>query len=288
MVDVLASWVGLVLLLWAIITLYVAFRTGWLSSSKEAHYFPFTARQFFVVGLSLASAGAVYFMSFVLAATIINALQQVPVGASLGGLSSHEWLALEQILGLLFALGGISLIVSLVPEDLLPVAIGKSGGWKKWLRGLLTGCAFFPVVTLSAVLVNVIVANSYPELQAPQVALAFLSTLETTRLFFWLMIIFIVFVVPYVEEMLFRGFLQGFLGGIVHPVLATLGTATAFSLFHYSPSQKASNFVIMAGLFIFSLLSSRLRAKEDSVTASVGMHAGFNATALLFFFLVAR
>jgi membrane protease YdiL (CAAX protease family) len=212
----------------------------------------------------------------------------VPVGGLLGNLSNNEWLALLQDFGLLFSLAGISLVVSLVPEDLLPVALGKAGGWKKWIKGFITGAVFFPVVTLVAAIVDMVIACSHPELRAPQAALVFLSQLDPSRLLFWVTIFFVVFVVSYVEEVLFRGFLQGFLGGLVHPVLAVLATAVAFSLLHYSVSQKASNCEIMAGLFVFSLLSSRMRAKEDSVTASIGMHAGFNAVALLFFFFLAR
>lgn len=90
--------------------------------------------------------------------------------------------------------------------------------------------------------------------------------------------------VPYVEEILFRGFLQGFLGGVFHPSLAILGTSFIFSLFHYSSLQKSSNFEIMFGLFVFSLFISRLRVKENSVISCIGMHAAFNAVSLVLSF----
>ena len=93
-----------------------------------------------------------------------------------------------------------------------------------------------------------------------------------------------VFLAPYVEEMLFRGFLQGFLNGLVHPALSVLVTAAAFALFHYSSLQKGSNLEIMAGLFLFAVISSNLRAREDSIITSVGYHAAFNATSLALLF----
>jgi hypothetical protein len=99
-----------------------------------------------------------------------------------------------------------------------------------------------------------------------------------------MLILSIVCIVPYVEEMLFRGFLQGFLNGICHPTLSILLTSAAFALFHYSPLQKSSNFEIMIGLFVFSILASKIRIKEDSIYASIGMHSAFNATSLCLFF----
>lgn len=190
---------------------------------------------------------------------------------------------LEQILGVIIGSFSVCFITSLLPQDLVPLIKGKSGGWKKWAKGFLFGIAFTPVILLSTWIVGIIVSLISPEVRPPQVALELLAQIPRAGIVFWLLLFTVVSLVPYIEETLFRGMLQGFLNGICHPTLSILLTSSAFSLFHYSPLQKSSNFEIIAGLFVFSILASKIRLKEDSLAASIGMHAAFNAASLCLF-----
>ena len=245
--------------------------------------FPFSARQFFVMLFFLLVAFASYIASFALARSLVAAFQQLNVSASLGSVTLFEWVAIEQLIGLVLGTIAIFLITSLLPADLAAHVSGKSGGWKKWIKGTAFGFLFVPVILLTTWVIGVIVSIVSPETRAPQIALEVLAHIRESHFLFWLMVVAIVSIVPYVEEMLFRGFLQGFLNGLVHPALSVLLTSAAFALFHYSPLQKSSNFEIMTGLFVFSMLASRMRVQEDSIDASVGMHAAFNATSLCLF-----
>lgn len=158
--------------------------------------------------------------------------------------------------------------------------MGKQNGWKQLGRGALYGLFFYPLISSITWIVSCAVSWITQEPPTPQAVLTFLTHFDHSSMLFWLLCFSIVVFVPYVEEVLFRGFLQGFLGGVFHPLLAILGTSIIFSFFHYSPLQKSSNFEIMFGLFVFSLFVSRLRVREDSVISCVGMHAAFNAISL--------
>jgi len=248
--------------------------------------FPFSARQFFVVGASLVFAIGIYLVAFKFARGLTIALQQTPLSVSFETYTVSDWTILEHVCGLIFSGIGLSLLVSLLPIDLLPIVMGKNTGWKKWCNGALVGFLVFPIVMVATNVVAMIVAKIAPHARADQEALSLLTHVDRYSLLVYLLSGTIVFIVPFVEEFLFRGFLQGFLGGIVHPMLTIVLTSVAFAMFHYSPLQRASNIEIVLGLFVYSLFASSLRAKESSVMAAVGMHTAFNALALVSFFIL--
>jgi membrane protease YdiL (CAAX protease family) len=282
--EIPALWWWGVAVVWTVAAFFLAFKGGWLSLPDRSEAFPFSARQFFLMVIALFFAFALYIASFVASRSLVLAFQKIPISMSIGGLAKSEWLAIEQIIGLVLGTIAVSFITAFLPADLLPIVTGKSEGVKKWFKGTVLGFLFVPVILLATGVIGLIVSIVSPETRAPQVALEVLTNLRGTSVVFWLLLVSIVCIVPCVEEMLFRGFLQGFLNGLVHPTLSLLLTAAAFSFFHYSPLQKSSNFEIMIGLFVFSILSSKIRVKEDSINASIGMHAAFNATSLCLFF----
>jgi len=223
--------------------------------------------------------------SFLISHNIVDALKQLPISASCLVLSSEQWFGLEQCLGLILATLGLSFFTSLIPDDLVSLIIGSSGNWKKLLRGVAAGVIIYPIVIGSSWIVGCLTDVFTPEPKAPQIAVEILKSLSSSRCWLVLAIIAITTIVPFVEEMLFRGYLQGFLYGIVHPTLATICTACAFAAIHYAPIQKGANYEILAGLFVFSIFSSRIRIKEESIYSSIGLHASFNATSIALYFV---
>jgi len=272
---------GLVLVVWSAASIFVAQKRKWFSSRITVDEFPFTARQFFVVGASFIFSIVIYLVAFKLARGLTVALQQTPLGTSFETYSGYDWSVLEQVCGLILSAIGLSLLVSLLPLDLLPIVMGKNRGWQKWCSGAIAGIFVFPVVMLITNIIAMISAKVAPHVHVDQDALSLLLHVHRDSLLLYLLIGTIIFIVPLVEEFLFRGFLQGFFGGIVHPVLTILITSAAFAVFHYSPLQRGSNVEIISGLFVYSILASSFRAKESSVMAAVGMHSAFNALALL-------
>jgi membrane protease YdiL (CAAX protease family) len=279
-----AAWFLGVAIGWTAIAFYLCYKGNWFDVPDRHGSFPFTARQFFLIGLSLVCAYGLYLASFLLARNIVEALKQLPVSASCAALSGEQWFGLEQFIGLLLATLGLSFFTSLIPDDLEALVIGSSGNWRKLARGVAAGVIIYPIVIASSWIVGCLVDVFTQEPKAPQIAIEILKSLSASRGWLVLTVITMITVVPFVEEMLFRGYLQGFLQGILHPVLATICTACAFAALHYAPIQKGANYEILVGLFVFSIFSSRIRLKEESIYSSIGLHASFNATSIALYF----
>lgn len=281
-IPVVWWWVGAAV--WMVAAFLLIFKGRFLAMPEKSDSFPFSARQFFLMLMALFFSFALYLASFTCARFLIDACARLPAPMPLEIRTESEYQAIEQIVGLAMGTIAVWLVTSLLPTDLRCLVTGKSEEWKKWFKGAIFGVLFAPVILLATYLAGSLASFVTSEGRATQIALDVLVNLRGQSFLFWVMMPVIVFIVPYVEEMLFRGFLQGFLNGLLHPTLAVLCSSVAFALFHYSPLQKSSNFEIMTGLFVFSLLASKVREKEDSISASIGMHAAFNATALCLFF----
>lgn len=274
---------GIGLVAWAGISVYLARKHRWFYVPCAMEAFPFNARQFFVIGASLFFAIAIFLVSGKLAHSFVLGFQQTPIAEGFVYAPS-EWLGLEHIISLLLMAAGLALLVSLLPADLLPIVTGKSKGWKNFCAGLFIGIMAFPVIMLVTNIVGWIVSKHYPRVD--QEALTFLLKLDRSSVIFYIMIASIICIVPYVEEIIFRGFIQGFLGGLVHPILAVIITAGLFAMFHFAPSQQYGNIEIMSGLGVYSVLASFVRIRENAILSAIGMHAAFNAISLSTFFIL--
>ncbi len=282
--EIPAIWWWAVAMAWTFAAVFMTFKGGWLDTPERSDSFPFSARQFFFMTISLCLAFSSYIYSFIFANSVISSFRKLSLSSSLGSFTEHEWIGLTQVVGLIFGTLVVYLVSALLPSDLNSFVSGKNQELKTWFKGAAYGLLFIPVIFLTTWITGVISSLVSSEEKAPQIALDILGHLPHMGLVFWVLLPIIVFIVPYVEEMLFRGFLQGFLNGLVHPTLSIVLTSAAFSFFHYSPVQKGSNFEIMFGLFVFSFFASKLRIKENSINASIGMHAAFNALSLFIFF----
>ncbi len=275
-------WIALGLVIWVLAAIYTAVKQGWFHFSDPQGSFPFSFKQLFGTALSLSAAFGIYIASLFLAHFFVAGFERA-FGWLFRSLGTHEWSAVEEIIGLLITALGLKFLISRLPPEYVSVTVGQQTGWKKWVKGAFYGALFYPLIAITASIVSFITSYYSHQPPTPQVALTFVSYIDRSSILFWVLFLTVVFLVPYVEEILFRGFLQGFLSGVLHPALTILGTSFIFSIFHYSPLQKTSNFEIIVGLFMFSLFLSRLRVKENSVVSSMGMHAAFNAISLAIF-----
>jgi membrane protease YdiL (CAAX protease family) len=281
--DVPSQWVWGIALVWLVASFVYVLRVHLLRLPETSESFPFSFKQFLVMGLGLCAAVGLYFASFLVAGGAVSALGVV-TSSVVPSSDSQEWFALAQIISLILGLGSIQFVRSFLPDDALPLVVGASNSFKKLIKGAALGVLVLPLILVTTWLVGVIVSLFSSEPKVPQLALEIFQHIPHSGPLFWGMIGVAVILAPYVEEMIFRGFLQGFLNGLVHPALSVLITAAAFALFHYSSFQKGSNLEIMAGLFLFAVIASNLRVREDSIVASVGYHAAFNAMSLALLF----
>lgn len=134
----------------------------------------------------------------------------------------------------------------------------------------------FPVVTLVAELFHIL---SRLVVEAPpldQVAVRQLKNTYGMPLLTGASTFAIIVLVPLIEEILFRGFIQGWLRSKFPAAQAIIVTAVIFTLVHFSPSQGVANAELLAGLFILSLFLGFLYERQQSLWPCIGLHCVFN------------
>jgi membrane protease YdiL (CAAX protease family) len=94
-------------------------------------------------------------------------------------------------------------------------------------------------------------------------------------------ILAIVILVPFIEELLFRGFLQSFLKRYVERKWAIVITAALFAIVHFAPSQKEGNVQLIGALFILACFLGFAYEKEGTLWAPIGLHVAFNGASVL-------
>jgi membrane protease YdiL (CAAX protease family) len=149
----------------------------------------------------------------------------------------------------------------------------------RFWKGVLIGLACYPIVML---VVNVMVSflTYFGCERGDQKAIVMLKSLEPYPWLFWSFSIAVFTIVPILEEILFRGFLQNYLKkfGMRAGIILT---SCLFAAFHYSASQKASNIELIVGLFLFSYFLGIIYCKQRSLWAPIGMHMILNFLSLL-------
>lgn len=90
----------------------------------------------------------------------------------------------------------------------------------------------------------------------------------------------VVFIVPVLEEIIFRGFLQTALKSFITPFQAIFFSAALFSFFHFSISQGVNNFNILITLFVLALFLGWVRERQGNLWPAIALHSLFNAVSV--------
>lgn len=97
---------------------------------------------------------------------------------------------------------------------------------------------------------------------------------ESTQGWWWLAIVFVVVVgAPAVEELVYRGFIQGSLQRRIAPVVALVLTAVWFTVIHLQPIE-------FPGLFAFALVLGWCRWRSGNIGMAWVAHVAFNVAGL--------
>lgn len=88
-------------------------------------------------------------------------------------------------------------------------------------------------------------------------------------------------VIPIIEEIVFRGFLQQWLKQRLSPLIAIAFTSFLFAIAHFSTFQGLSNLSIVSALFVLSLFLGYLRERQGNLLAPISLHAAVNGITLL-------
>lgn len=197
---------------------------------------------------------------------------------SLQGLSTevHGWLNLLAILFMAIALAAFCCYNWKVLKPLFfrghlfnDIALGMSS----WLIA-------YPQVVLLSLLLTFFLSDLLGFNLVDQLAVRQMRNVFEYPLLFNATAFTVVLIVPLMEELLFRGFLQTSLRRQFRPLHAILLTSLIFALFHFSLSQGMNNITILGSLFLLSLFLGFLRERQGTLWPSWALHATFNALSI--------
>lgn len=157
--------------------------------------------------------------------------------------------------------------------------------WKSVGMGVAGWCVSYPCVILITLLASTVSLWLWGEGRVEQVAVKQLElTIGNTPLLI-AMIVAVIFLVPVVEELLFRGFLQNFIKRYVNRLWAIVITAALFALMHFAISQGIGNIQLIVSLFALSLFLGFIYERERTIWAPITLHMSFNAFSVLMILL---
>lgn len=151
-----------------------------------------------------------------------------------------------------------------------------------FLYGAKCWLIIFPLIFLWSSGTDWITEKLFDAAPQPQVAVAVIKGSLDKPLALALLILFIVVIVPIIEEIIFRGFMQNWLKTYMRSRWAILLTGFIFAAFHFSPAQGASNLTIVSSLFLLGCLLGALLEMKESLWAPIGLHMTFNLMSVLF------
>lgn len=91
----------------------------------------------------------------------------------------------------------------------------------------------------------------------------------------------VTFIVPVLEEILFRGYLQTALTKKLGALQAIVLSSAVFASFHYGAGQGINNINIVGTLFILSLFLGFVRERQGNLLPSIALHSTFNGVSIL-------
>lgn len=165
---------------------------------------------------------------------------------------------------------------------------GQGGSIKAFCKGIFYCIVVYPIVMTLVQGIHLAVEWFGVLPIHEQVALSQLKAIQSYPWLFWSFALSVVTLVPLVEEFLFRGLLQNYLGNFFGPKLSIILTSLLFAFFHYSGLQGATNIELMIGLFIYSYFIGLFYMKERSLWTPIAMHAAFNALTIFIMFYVIK
>jgi len=148
--------------------------------------------------------------------------------------------------------------------------------------GGLTWFIVYPLIIVVSQLISYIILLRWEySSHLNQVAVKFLTMTTPYPYLLVITILLIVFVVPMMEELLFRGLLQTWLKRCFGTYSAIMISASVFSVFHYSSSQGIENIELIASLFVLGCFLGFIYERQQSLWASIGLHSIFNGLSVL-------
>lgn len=173
----------------------------------------------------------------------------------------------------------------LTSEQRFAILGTKAYEQERWIpdccTGVLTWFLCYPAVLAIGNFVIAAALLFFEKEQIDQVAVRQVKESMAIPSLFGVLVIFIACIVPILEEILFRGFLQSWLRQQMGRNFAIALTSLIFALFHFAQSQGMANLELIASLFVLSCYLGYLFERQQSIIAPISLHAAFNSISIL-------
>ncbi len=269
---------------------------SWFAKSKGFFTLPPPTRRPPVTWIYALGAFLVYLVVALIVVPLLLVLVAWPIHGSIHDLAHASiqvkgWVQLGGLLILFLLLLGYCYLIA--PETRKFIFWGESPGGLERLRQCIKGGVIglvvsYPFVLFFSALTNKIAVWIWGETPVEQVAVNQLKMLTGYPVLFTATALVVTLLVPFMEELLFRGFLQNFLKRHLGRAWAIPLTAVTFALVHFAQSQGRGNFQLIISLLALAFFLSFVFEKYRSLWASVTLHASFNAINIIAIFFSSK
>lgn len=255
--------------------------------AKKKGFFQLSQQQIPPIPLFSVVGGFITYLiaSFVIAPFVVLAIYYIQQGSvDLKYLTEKPWWA-AVILTIVFVVMVIYML--LMKRDQLRAIFwgNKTPGFLQVIKqlgwGIASWAVSYPAVILGGLIASLISMALWGHSGVNQMAVQYL--LKTFQ-YPWLLvftIILMIVIVPITEEFLFRGLLQTWLKRFCGRLGAIAIASLIFAFAHFAPSQGTGNLELLVSLFILACFLGFIYERQQSLIASIGMHAFFNGFSIL-------
>ena len=138
-----------------------------------------------------------------------------------------------------------------------------------------------PWVFLAGTLSRYIVVDLLGRPPVAQNPITFLQSFDLSNPVFYVVALAIFTIIPFNEEVLFRGLFQNFITKHFSKWGGLIITPIFFALVHYQWGQGLSNIELLSPLFLLSFFLSYLYQKTGSLLSCIVFHASFNCMSVV-------
>lgn len=153
--------------------------------------------------------------------------------------------------------------------------------------GVISWFISYPAAVVVGQIAGLIFCVTYQEAN-DQVAIQNIKAVMGMPSLFYLTILSTFTLIPVLEEVLFRGYLQTWFVERFGRRVAIVITSIVFTLFHYSASQGMANFEILPSLFVLSCFLGFIYERQRSIWTPIALHATFNCVSLTMLFIASK
>ena len=96
------------------------------------------------------------------------------------------------------------------------------------------------------------------------------------------MVVLIIVLAPFIEELLFRGLLQNYIKQFLGRSGSILITSIVFAAIHFEKNQGLGNINTFLSTFILSIFLGHIYEKQGSLVSPIALHSSFNTLNLIY------